>query len=200
MMNEQQPSKLRSLWPLAMAGTFMLVGILILIYLGRDTARLMNAPLDELDLKVLLSDESVPTIESLQGKVIVLHFWGTWSKPSQNEFSKFVDVYRQYKRHSDVRILSISCSPGMENDLDKLKDETSDFLSSFNVEMPTYADPAMFTRGKLARMLASGGFVYPFTLVTDKEGIVREFWLGENPNAMKELKVVIDRLSNSTSK
>ncbi len=28
----------------------MLVGILVLVYLGRDTARLMNGPLGEVDL------------------------------------------------------------------------------------------------------------------------------------------------------
>lgn len=197
MTNEQQPSRLRSLWPLTMAGLFMLVGILILIYLGRDTARLMNAPLDEIDLKALLSEEAVPTIPSMQGKIVVMHFWGTWSGASTKEFSKFVDVYRQYQNNANVKIISVSCSPGVENDLDKLREETSRFLRSFDVEIPTYADPAMFTRGKLARMLASGGFVYPFTLVTDRQGIVREFWLGDDPNAMKELKAMIDRLMAS---
>ncbi len=182
-----------------MAGLFMLVGILVLIYLGRDTARLMNAPLDEIDLKSLLSEEPVPTINSLQGKVVVLHFWGTWSGPSSQDFSKFVDIFRQYENNSDVKIISVSCSPGVEEDLDKLRSETSQFLRSLNVEMPTYADPAMFTRGKLARMLASGGFVYPFTLVTDRGGFVREFWLGGDPNAMKELKTEIDRLLTSAS-
>ena len=194
MTAEQQPSKLRSLWPLAMAGLFMLTGILILVYLGRDTARLMNAPLDEIDLKALLATESVPTIEALRGKIVVLHFWGTWSSPSKNAFPKFVDVYQSYETNSDVKLISVSCSPGMESDLEKLKEDTSSYLQSLGVTMPTYADPAMFTRGKIARMLASGGFVYPFTLVTDRDGFVREFWLGNNPNSMTELKAVIDRL------
>ncbi len=196
MTDVRQPSKLRSLWPLAIAGLFMLTGILILVYLGRDTARLMNAPLDDIDLKALLSTDPAPTIESIRGKIVVLHFWGTWCGPCKEEFPKFVEVYRHYESDPNVMFISVSCSPGMENDLVELRNETSSYLQSLGVTMPTFADPAMFTRGKIARMLASGGFVYPFTLVTDREGFVREYWLGSSPNTMTELEAVITQLAD----
>ena len=194
MTVQYQPSKLRSLWPIGLAGLFMLTGIMILIYLGRDTARLMNAPLDEIDLKVLLASESAPTIETFRGKIVVMHFWGTWSRPSQESFSSFIDTYRSYETTPEVKFISVSCSPGMESDLEKLKSDTSSYLRSLNIDMPTYSDPAMFTRSKIARMLASGGFEYPFTMVTDRQGVVREYWLGKNPDSMSQLKTVIDRL------
>jgi thiol-disulfide isomerase/thioredoxin len=194
MTQVYQPSKLRSLWPLGLAGLFMLTGILTLVYLGRDTARLMNAPLDEIDLKALLNTESVPSIDSLKGKVVVIHFWGTWSDSSKQAFPEFADVYRHYEANPAVTFLNVSCSPGMESDLEKLKNDTSNFLQSLDVQLPTYSDPAMFTRAKITRMLASGGFVYPFTLVTDRQGFVREYWLGNTPGSMAQLKSVVDRL------
>ena len=174
----------------------MLFGILILVYLGRDTARLMNARLDDIDLKALVSAESVPSMESLQGKIVVMHFWGTWCGPCREEFPRFIDVYRRYENNPQVEIISISCSAGTENDLEKLKSETASFLQSFDINMPTYSDPAMFTRGKIARMLASGGFGYPFTLVADRQGIVREYWMGSSLGSMTKLKTAIDGLLN----
>ncbi len=194
MTGERQSSKLGSLWPLAFAGLFMLVGILVLVYLGRDTARLMNAPLDEIDIHALLNADTNPTAQSLQGKIAIFHFWGTWCGPCRQEFPEFVEVYQGYADNPQVEFISVSCSPGIENDLESLKNDTSDYLQSLDVKMPTYADPAMFTRSVITRMLASGGFGYPLTIVTDRQGIVCEYWLGAKPGAMKQLAKVIDRL------
>ncbi len=54
-------SKLASLYPLIGAAAFMVTGILILIYIGRDTASLMNAPLGDVDIYPLAMTETNPT-------------------------------------------------------------------------------------------------------------------------------------------
>jgi alkyl hydroperoxide reductase subunit AhpC len=200
MISEHKPSKLGSLWPIAGAGLFMLVGILVLVYLGRDTARLINGPMPEIDLHPLLFVEQPLRKEDFEGKICVLHFWGTWSEPCRKSFPEFVDLYRHYESDRRVQIISVSCSQGVEASLSKLKEETQAFLELQGVEIPIYSDPAMFTRGSIARMLASGGFSYPFTLIVDSQGIVREYWLGDTPNTMPQLAMKIDQLRDMSLK
>jgi len=181
-----RPSALKSLIPLILAGMFMVTGILVLVYLGRDTARLMNAPLDDIDLVPLVDADHVPPISEMKGQIIVMHFWGTWCPPCREEFPEYVQLLKAYKGHPQVRFLTVSCSPGPEDNLDNLKEETIKFMHS-RFRIPNYADPAMYTRGRIAKMLSSGGFQYPMTLIVDKKGIVREFWLGQSADTMKQV-------------
>lgn len=177
----------------------MVLGILVLVYLGRDTARLMNGPLGEIDLKPLVHTQEPITLSSLQGKVAVLHFWGTWCPPCVAEYPEFAKLYAKFESNPNVKFLSISCSPGSENDLETLANKTSKFLDSIHVTMPVYCDPVMFTRGSVTRMLAAGGFGYPFTLVVDKNGIVRDYWLGSNKNTLSQVEKLIQKLEKMES-
>jgi thiol-disulfide isomerase/thioredoxin len=191
MTSDRPTSKIRSLLPLVWAALFMVVGILVLIYLGRDTARLMNSPLGDWELKPLLHTESVPTLASLQGKVSLLHFWGTWSPTCRREFPEFVELWETFKDDSRVAIFSISCSPEAEGDLASLREETAAYYQTLGTAIPTFSDPALFTRGRITRMLAAGGFGYPFTMVLDPQGIVRDYWLGDQPGAMEQAERLI---------
>ncbi len=177
----------------------MVLGILVLVYLGRDTARLMNGPLGEIDLKPLVHTQEPITLSSLQGKVAVLHFWGTWCPPCVAEYPEFAKLYAKFESNPNVKFLSISCSPGSENDLETLANKTRKFLDSIHVTMPVYCDPVMFTRGSVTRMLAAGGFGYPFTLVVDKNGIVRDYWLGSNKNTLSQVEKLIQKLEQMES-
>jgi cytochrome c biogenesis protein CcmG, thiol:disulfide interchange protein DsbE len=184
MNNQSNPSPLASLRPLVLAALFMVCGILVLIYLGRDTARLMKGPLGEVELKPLLNAESSIDGQSILGKVTILHFWGAWCPPCREEFPEFVDIYRALKNDSRIQILSISCSGGPEKDLAALKEQTESFMRRYETDLPTYCDPVMFTRASIARMLAAGGFAYPFTLIVDRDGIVQDFWRGYHKGGM----------------
>lgn len=200
-MTDNAPiSKLRSLMPLAWAGLFMLCGILVLVYLGRDTARLMNGPLGEIELVPLLEASDRPTTESLVGKVAVIHFWGTWCPPCRQEYPEFVELHRKFVGDSKVAVLSVGCSPEFERDLDELRTETKNYLDSLRVSMPIYADPNMFTRGRITRMLAAGGFAYPFTVIVDGKGIVRDYWSGYSRGAMAKAADLVTRLTNESSR
>jgi len=192
-LDEQQqpdlarPSALKSLIPIALAGMFMVTGILVLVYLGRDTARLLNAPLDDIELVPLVDADHVPPMSEMKGQIIVMHFWGTWCPPCREEFPQYVQLFNAYKGQPKVKFLTVSCSPGPEDNLDKLKEETIQFMHARELRIPNYADPAMYTRGRIAKMLSSGGFQYPMTLIVDNKGIVREFWLGQLSDTMKQV-------------
>jgi cytochrome c biogenesis protein CcmG, thiol:disulfide interchange protein DsbE len=199
MPSNFQPSKINSLRPLFLAGLFMVCGILVLVYLGRDTARLMNGPLGEIDLKPLINTQESITLTSLHGKVTVLHFWGTWCPPCVAEYPEFAKIYSKFEANPKIQIVSVSCSPGAENDLEQLAIKTKKYLDSIQVSMPVYCDPVMYTRGSVTRMLAAGGFGYPFTLVVDQDGIVRDYWLGTNKDTLPQVEKLVKKLAESDS-
>jgi thiol-disulfide isomerase/thioredoxin len=199
MSSSSQPSKIESLRPLILAGLFMVCGILVLVYLGRDTARLMNGPLGDIDLKPLLNTQEPITLPSLQGKVTVLHFWGTWCPPCVAEYPEFAKLYAKFEANSKIKIVSVSCSPGSESDLEQLEFKTKNYLETIHVSMPVYCDPVMFTRGSVTRMLAAGGFGYPFTLVVDQEGIVRNYWLGADKTVLPQVEKLVKKLAETDS-
>jgi thiol-disulfide isomerase/thioredoxin len=203
MMNvlpEEKPLKptrvsaLKSLVPLMMAGIFMVAGILVLVYLGRDTARLMNAPLGDIDLVPLVDSSPLPPLSEMKGQILVFHFWGTWDPASKQDFREYATFMTAYRNQPGVKFVTVSCSPGVEDNLVKLRDDTVQFMHNSEARVPNYADPAMYTRGRIAKMLSSGGFQYPMTLVVDKEGIVREFWLGSDASTMEQVHQAIKKL------
>ncbi len=174
----------------------MLLGILVLVYLGRDYTAIIDAPMPAIDLMPILNTEFQPTNESVAGKVTVYHFWGTWCPPCREEFPEYAELASSYQNANDVVFLTVSCSSGPEYDIEPLKEETKDYLQTLNVNLPVYADPAMFTRAQIAKVMAAGGFEYPMTLVVDQTGVVRDFWRGYLPKNMPELKTKIESLRN----
>ncbi len=58
----------------------MVVGVLVLVFIGRDKSKILNSPMPDLELVSLLVDNE-PSIgtpwtrDELQGKVTVFHFW-----------------------------------------------------------------------------------------------------------------------------
>ncbi len=185
-------TKLRSLLPLLAAAVFMLLGTLALVYLGRDRAVILNAPLGDFELLPLLSTDETPTIHSVQGKTVVIHFWGTWCGPCRSEYPEYAKLSSKYEEREEVQFLSVSCSPGREENMQQLAADTKSFLDEFGITMPIYSDPAAFTRGRLAMMMSQGGFAYPTTLVIDKQGVIRMVWRGTVD--MKELQGQIEKL------
>jgi len=195
--NPLHPSRIsavKSLVPLILAGMFMVTGILVLVYLGRDTASLMNAPLGDIDLVPLVDSSPLPPLSEMQGQVLVLHFWGTWGSSSKDEFREYATLATAYRNQPGVKFLTVSCSPGVEEDLEKLRENTVQFMHNSEARVPNYADPAMYTRGRIAKMLSSGGFQYPMTLIVDQKGIVREFWLGSDSRTMEQVHEAIKKI------
>ncbi len=186
--------KLYSLIPLYLAAIFMLCGMMFLVWLGREKNVIVNTPMSDLDLAPLIDVEEAPTLASLQGKVTILHFWGTWCGPCRDEYPEFSKLMAKLRIDPNVQVLSVSCSGGPETDLPGLEEETRKFLEEIPNKLPIYADPAAFTRGKIAGMFASGGFAYPTTVVVDTKGTIRSYYRGK-ANMQKLEKDVVNALT-----
>lgn len=174
--------------PLLLAGVFMVVGICVLLIIGREKARIVGQTITELDIQPLLNTESPITDADMKGKVVVLHFWGYWNPDCIKELPDFVKTQRAYSQDSEVLFASISCSNDNKETLDSLKFYTNKFLQKLEAnDLPVYTDPAPaeFSRTRVSQLMTAGGFSYPTTLVVDGAGRVVDVWRSAvPPNAL----------------
>jgi cytochrome c biogenesis protein CcmG/thiol:disulfide interchange protein DsbE len=194
-MSSPSNAAVSSLKTLLLFGSLMLLGTLVLVWLGTPVATpAVGQPLPTLDLRPLLNVETAPANQDLSGKVVVLHFWGTWCPPCRLEFPEFVGLAGKFEDEPRVAIVSVSCSGGPEYDLEELKSESENYLNQVGSKMKTYCDPAAMTRGQIAMLLEGGTFGYPTTVLVDAEGKIAEVVQGYAKGEMKKLETQIEKL------
>ncbi len=182
---------------MAFMGFGMLAGILFLSWLG--TPRIVPAagqPLAKLELAPLVYTSQQLSESDLQGKVTLLHFWGTWCPQCMTEFPEFAKVSKDLADDARLQVLSVACSEGRERDVGALAAEIKAYLEKQQIELPTYADPVALTRGQIMMILPDNAISYPCTLVVDQKGIVRGTWLGYEPGNMERAKQLAISLAN----
>ena len=174
---------------MAFMGLGMLAGILFLSWLG--TPKIVPAVgqrLAKLELTPLAFTDKELSEEDLQGKVTVLHFWGTWCPYCLTEFPEFTKMAKELEQEAGIQVLSVASSEGPEYDVSALADEIKSYLKEQGVEMPTYADPVALTRGQATMLLPDNSLQYPSTFVLDSAGIVRGTWMGYKAGNMEQAK------------
>lgn len=190
---ETSASKIRTLIPIFLAGIFMIVGVLVLVWLGRDRDRLTGSTLSDLDLQPLLEVDREWTFEAGKGKVVIYHFWGPWSAECREEWPKWVAFAKRYEGDGEqVAFVSVACAEGSSSKVEALKGEVTEFFAKVGVGYPSYCDPAMYTRTNLVKAMPRGGFLYPTTLLVDTKGRISDVWRGRLDEVM--LGRAIDRL------
>ncbi len=156
-------------------GIIMLVGLLFLAWIGSPPQVTgVGESLPALDLQPLVDTEQAPTRDSLKGKLVVFHFWGAWSEEASNSYAAFAQLAKHFAEHPEVEMVSVVSSAGPDYDLAELRAKAEEFMERVESRLPTYADPAAMTRGKLALLLPNGTFSYPTTLLVDRDGVIVE--------------------------
>jgi len=185
--------------PLMFAGLFMICGICVLLLIGREKARIIGQTITEMDIQPLLNADRPITDADMKGKVVVLYFWGYWCPDCVNELGDFVKTQRSYLNDPDVLFASIACSNRSDESQDSLKFYTNKFLLDVEGnDLPTYSDPAEFSRARISQLLTKGGFAYPTTLVIDGEGKVVDVWRAAVPLNALGKAIEKAKLANKT--
>lgn len=180
---------------LAFVGFGMLAGILFLSWLGSPRVeQAVGQQMGKLDLTPIAYAKAPFSDADLNGKVTVLHFWGTWCPPCRAEFPEFAKIAANFANNEQVQFVSVSSSQGPEYDLEQLTDSTLKFLEEHAAKVPTYADPAGLSRGQAGMLLPDGSLPYPCTFVLDRHGIVAGVWIGFSPNGMREVSKKVSSL------
>jgi len=176
--------------PLILAGLFMVTGICVLLFIGREKARIIGQTITELDIQPLINADQAISQEAMKGKVVVLHFWGYWSRPSATEYPDFLQLQKKYSTDTDVLFASIACSDRTNDSAESLAFYSKKFLGNLSdpsaLDLPVYHDPAEYTRTQISQLLTAGGFTYPTTIVVDGAGRVVDVWRSPVPPATLE--------------
>jgi thiol-disulfide isomerase/thioredoxin len=150
--------------------------------------------LPALHLEPLSGEAAAVTLGDLNGKVVLLNFWGTWCPPCRQEFPHIVELYEKYGHRPDFRLLSVSCggTPEIDGDHTRLAEETLAFLKQHEVTMPTHADPGGITRKAVDDAVGFRG--YPTTLLLDRHGVIQGVWFDYHPGIEVSIAQTIERL------
>ncbi len=147
-----------------------------------------------LQLEPLTGDSQSVSLDDLRGRVTLVNFWGTWCPPCRLEFPEIVELAARFGKQDDFRLYAVSCGQGNDEGLDTLHSETLEFLDASKVTLPTYADQNAASRRALDIALDLGGFAYPTTLVLDRQGTIRGFWVGYGSRSAREMAALIQEL------
>lgn len=150
--------------------------------------------LEALDLQPLVGTSRTLDLKSLQGKVVLLNFWGTWCPPCRAEFPHLAKLEAEWHDSPNFRGVFVSCGAGRDN-LGELREQTVAFLKDHQPAPAIYADPDGRTRAAVSKAVGFRG--YPTTLVLDGEGNVRGHWVGYRSGVEVEIESLVRELVGS---
>jgi len=110
-------------------------------------------------------------LSELRGKVVVVHFWGSWCPPCQHEMPDLLRLYRQFARSANVQFVFVPVREPLK--------QARAWLVARSLQVPLYhGGDASVQAGQFT--LADGGRlpdrtlakVFPTTYVLDRHGLV----------------------------
>ncbi len=169
-------------------------------WLGNGDQDLASYPkLGSLSLTPVLSKDQAVSLADLDGKVVLVNFWGTWCGPCVHEFPDILALAQEYRDRADFKVLAVSCGRGVDDakNIPEVQVLTQAFLEHRFVEMPVYLDPDQKTRTAVLEVAAQRvlNFQYmPVTLLLDREQRIQVVWVGARSKA--DFAGEIERLLN----
>lgn len=116
-------------------------------------------------------DGAPVSVRDYRGQVVLLNFWGTWCPPCRYEIPELVELQDAFQDRGAV-VVGVAVDSGRP-------DEIRDFMEEYGINYPIWTSGA---RKALSHYDAVG---YPFTLLIDREGVIRKQYLG--PQTMESL-------------
>ena len=138
---------------------------------GANEAPADRAPTDVESPGPMASAIDFETLEGLRGslrdyagQVVVLNFWGTWCVPCRYEIPELAELQRVYGERGAV-VIGVAIDSGEPADIRA-------FAEEYGINYPIWIS-TMATA-----MTEFGAVGYPYTLLVDQEGRIREQYLG----------------------
>lgn len=148
--------------------------------------------LAQVDLLSLSGNGEVVVGNDLNGKVVLMTFWGTWCPPCRAEMPEIAALGQRFDNERDFRLLAVSCGQGVKENFAQLQTDTAAYLTETGLTLPCYTDPNNVTRMAVDEAIGFSG--YPTTLLLDRKGAIQGVWTGYRPGAVADMERMIDRL------
>ena len=152
---------------------------------GKSLALVQLQPLDGSDAKLTGAD--------LTGNVVLLNFWGTWCPPCRMEMPHLVEIYSEFRHHSNFQMITVTCEASASTSISELRKETDAYLAELSNPPPVYTDADHVTRRGLVA-LGETDFSFPTTIVLDPTGTILGYWQGFAPGYEHQQRQLIQRL------
>jgi thiol-disulfide isomerase/thioredoxin len=148
-----------------------------------------------LDLKPLTGDSSPISSDDIRNRVVLVNFWGPWCPPCRKELPHMAELAKHFADRKDFLLAAISYPPGGQlGDVKLLRDDTTELLKKLDLDLSTYCD------SDNATLMAADGLIgfqgFPTTILLDRQGVIRDVWVGYEPGVETEIEGEIDKLLN----
>ena len=166
----------------------ILVGLLVLVGLG-----LRQAQNPIISIGTTVPDFTLTTFEGyayqgrseiqlsdLAGKVVVINFWASWCKPSEQEAAELEEAWRAYESADQVVFLGIAWTDTPTN--------SAAYLERFEITYPNGPD-----LGSRISAIFNRNLGVPETYFIDRSGVLRQIKIGPF-TSLREIQATIDPL------
>jgi thiol-disulfide isomerase/thioredoxin len=160
-------------------GLLALVGGIALRYSLYPAPASEASPLPEFTLPDLSGQPR--SIKEWKDKILVINFWATWCPSCREEMPDLVALQEQYAAHG-IQVIGIALED---------KAPVEEYLAANKINYPTLiaGDQGM----ALAAQLGNRAEAVPYTVVVDREGMIRDRHLGKfsKPELIKILDAML---------
>lgn len=123
-------------------------------------------------------DGGAKRLDDYRGQIVLLNFWGTWCPPCIREIPELVRL-QPLLEEMGATVIGPAVDSGSSEAI-------REFVARFSVNYPIFKSNTNQAVGSFA---AAG---YPYTLLIDREGVIRKTYLG--PQTFQNLLADVQRL------
>jgi cytochrome c biogenesis protein CcmG/thiol:disulfide interchange protein DsbE len=151
---------------------------------------------ERFEVTPLEGDGESLTLANLQGKVVLINFWGPWCPPCRAEFPELMELREGLVKEPRFQFVSVTAMPG--EDEGDLVTMTKTYLQSQKYDLPIYRDTQFTAREEIRRLNQNDDFAFPTTVLLDPQGVIRAVWIGYKPGVGEEMRGQIENLLRAT--
>lgn len=133
-------------------------------------ARPVNDAVEAPDFTLQAVDGSNVRLSDLWGQIVLLNFWATWCSPCRAEMPDLNSLHQEYGSKHDFTVVGVN--------LEESQETVQRFAQELDIAFPLLLD----ANGEVTTN-QYGFRSLPASLIIDREGRVRDKWLGRIPRA-----------------
>jgi peroxiredoxin len=145
---------------------------------GRLRLGFVGAPAPELGDVEVVQGNIQPELASLKGRVVVLEFWATWCVACRALLPAMNALHERYEPEG-ATVIGVTMDPA---------EKAKNAVFELGMRYPVLSDPEGTTSQSYQ------AFALPTVFVIDRAGVVRDVFVGYDPDHVERVKHTLDRL------